>query len=150
LVLWGFKPGPMFIEDSPAMFWGLVASMYIGNMMLLVLNLPLVGLFASLTKVPAKILIPVVTAIMFIGAYSLNNSLFDIFMLLFFGVLGFIFKYLGYSATPLLVGLVLGPVFEKSLRQGLIMADGNFMFFLQRPISGSAGGRGAYCCLDYL
>jgi len=111
--------------------------MYIGNLMLLVLNLPLVGLFASLTKVPPKILIPVVTSIMFIGAYSLNNSLFDIFMLLFFGLLGFIFKYLNYSATPLLVGLVLGPVFEKSLRQGLIMADGSFLFFLQRPISGT-------------
>ena len=74
---------------------------------------------------------------MFIGAYSLNNSLFDIFMLLFFGLLGFIFKSLNYPATPLLVGLVLGPVFEKSLRQGLIMADGNFLFFVQRPISGT-------------
>lgn len=137
LMLHGVAPGPTFITGHSQLFWLVVASMYIGNLMLLVLNLPLVGLFASLTKVPAKILIPVVTAIMFIGAYSLNNSLFDIFMLLFFGVLGFIFKYLGYSATPLLVGLVLGPVFEKSLRQGLIMADGNFMFFLQRPISGT-------------
>ena len=133
----GVAPGPTFITGHSQLFWLVVASMYIGNFMLLILNLPLVGLFASLTKVPAKFLIPVVTAIMFIGAYSLNNSAFDIFMLLFFGLLGFIFKTLNYSATPLLVGLVLGPVFEKSLRQGLIMADGNFLFFVQRPISGT-------------
>jgi putative tricarboxylic transport membrane protein len=137
LMLHGVAPGPTFITGNSQLFWLVVASMYIGNFMLLILNLPLVGVFASLTKVPAKFLIPVVTSIMFIGSYSLNNSLFDIFMLLFFGLLGFIFKSLNYPATPLLVGLVLGPVFEKSLRQGLIMADGNFMFFVQRPISGT-------------
>ena len=137
LMLHGVAPGPTFITGNSQLFWLVVASMYIGNFMLLILNLPLVGLFASLTKVPPKILIPVVTSIMFIGAYSLNNSLFDIFMLLFFGLLGYIFKHLNYSATPLLVGLVLGPVFEKSLRQGLIMADGSFLYFLQRPISGT-------------
>ena len=137
LMLHGVAPGPTFITGNSQLFWLVVASMYIGNFMLLILNLPLVGVFASLTKVPAKFLIPVVTSIMFIGAYSLNNSLFDIFMLLFFGLLGFVFKALNYPATPLLVGLVLGPVFEKSLRQGLIMADGNFLFFVQRPISGT-------------
>lgn len=140
LMIHGVAPGPTFITGHAELFWLVIASMYIGNFMLLILNLPLVGVFASLTKVPPKTLIPVVTAIMFIGTYSLNNSLFDIGVLLFFGLLGFLLKYLCYSATPLLVGLVLGPVFEKGLRQGLIMADGNFLFFLQRPISGTLLG----------
>lgn len=140
LMIHGVAPGPTFITGHVELFWLVIASMYIGNFMLLILNLPLVGVFASLTKVPPKTLIPIVTAIMFIGTYSLNNSLFDIGVLLLFGLLGFLLKYLCYSATPLLVGLVLGPVFEKGLRQGLIMADGNFLFFLQRPISGTLLG----------
>jgi putative tricarboxylic transport membrane protein len=140
LMIHGVAPGPTFITSHADLFWLVVASMYIGNLMLLVLNLPLVGVFASLTKVPPKTLIPIVSAIMFIGVYSLNNSLFDIGMLLFFGLLGFLLKSLNYSATPMLVGLVLGPVFEKGLRQGLIMGDGNLLFFLQRPISGTLLG----------
>lgn len=137
LMIHGVAPGPTFITSHSDLFWLVVASMYIGNLMLLILNLPLVGVFASLTKVPPRTLIPVVTAVMFIGVYSLNNSLFDIGMLLFFGLLGFLLKLLSYPATPMLVGLVLGPVFEKGLRQGLIMGDGSFLFFLQRPISGT-------------
>ncbi|MDU4960594.1 MAG: tripartite tricarboxylate transporter permease [Sporomusaceae bacterium] len=137
LMIHGVAPGPTFITGHAELFWLVVASMYIGNFMLLVLNLPLVGVFASLTKVPPQTLIPVVSAVMFIGVYSLNNSLFDIGMLLLFGLLGFILKIVDYSATPLLVGLVLGPVFEKGLRQGLMMGDGNPLFFLQRPISGT-------------
>ena len=140
LMIHGVAPGPTFITSHADLFWLVVASMYIGNIMLLVLNLPLVGVFASLTKVPPKTLIPIVSAIMFIGVYSFNNSLFDIGMLLFFGLLGFLLKSLNYSATPMLVGLVLGPVFEKGLRQGLIMGDGNLLFFLQRPISGTLLG----------
>lgn len=147
LMIHGVAPGPTFITSHAELFWLVIASMYIGNFMLLILNLPLVGVFASLTKVPPKTLIPIVTAIMFIGTYSLNNSLFDIGLLLFFGLLGFLLKYLCYSATPLLVGLVLGPVFEKGLRQGLIMADGNFLFFLQRPISGTLLGIAALIIL---
>jgi len=137
LMIHGVAPGPTFITGRADLFWLVVASMYIGNLMLLVLNLPLVGVFASLTKVPPKTLVPTVTAIMFIGVYSLNNSLFDIGMLLLFGLIGFLFKYIHYPTTPLLVGLVLGPVFEKGLRQGMVMVDGNILAFFQRPISGT-------------
>jgi len=137
LMIHGVAPGPTFMTSHTQLFWLVIASMYIGNLMLLVLNLPLVGVFATLTKVPPKTLIPIVTAIMLIGTYSLNNSVFDIYMLLFFGLLGFILKCLDFSSTPLLVGMVLGPVFEKGLRQSLILADGNVSFFFTRPISGT-------------
>jgi len=137
LMIHGVAPGPTFMTSHASLFWLVVASMYIGNLMLLILNLPLVGVFASLTKVPPKTLIPVVTVVMLIGAYSLNNSYFDVFMLLLFGVLGFVLKVLDFSATPVLVGLVLGPVFEKGLRQAMILSDGNFFALFQRPISGT-------------
>lgn len=133
----GIAPGPTFIINHADLFWLVIASMYIGNVLLLILNLPLVGLFASLTKVPAKTLMPLVTAVMFIGTYSINNNFFDIYILLLFGLIGFILKCTDFSAASLIVGFVLGPVFEKGLRQGLIMVDGNFLAFFQRPISGT-------------
>ncbi|MEN6440075.1 MAG: tripartite tricarboxylate transporter permease [Syntrophobacter sp.] len=137
LVIHGVAPGPTFITAHADLFWLVIASMYIGNLMLLVLNLPLVGVFASLTKVPAYTLIPVVAAIMFIGTYSLNNSIFDIVLLLAFGVIGCTLKRFGYSAAPMLIGLILGPVFEKGLRQSLIMSDGEILPIILRPVSGT-------------
>ncbi|MBE0602453.1 MAG: tripartite tricarboxylate transporter permease [Deltaproteobacteria bacterium] len=137
LMIHGVAPGPTFMTSHASLFWLVIASMYIGNVMLLVFNLPMVGLFASLTKVPPRILVPIVTSLMLLGAYSVNNSAFDMWMLLFFGVLGFIFKCMNFSSTPLLVGMVLGPVFEKGLRQSLILGDGELSFFLKRPISGT-------------
>ena len=137
LMIHGVAPGPTFMTSHASLFWLVIASMYIGNVMLLVFNLPMVGLFASLTKVPPRILVPIVTTLMLLGAYSVNNSAFDMWMLLFFGALGFIFKCVNFSSTPLLVGMVLGPVFEKGLRQSLILADGELSFFLKRPISGT-------------
>jgi putative tricarboxylic transport membrane protein len=133
----GVAPGPTFITNHADLFWLIIASMYIGNFMLLVLNLPLVGVFASLTKVPAKTLMPLVAAIMFIGTYSINNNFFDIYIFVLFGLIGFILKCINFSAASLIVGFVLGPVFEKGLRQGLIMTDGNLFSFFQRPISGT-------------
>jgi putative tricarboxylic transport membrane protein len=137
LMIHGVAPGPTFMTSHASLFWLVIASMYIGNFMLLVFNLPMVGFFALLTKVPPRILIPIVTSLMMLGAYSVNNSAFDMYMLLFFGLVGFIFKCLDFSSTPLLVGMVLGPVFEKGLRQSLILADGELSFFVKRPISGS-------------
>jgi putative tricarboxylic transport membrane protein len=140
LMIHGVAPGPTFVTQHADLFWLVIASMYIGNIMLLVLNLPLVGVFASLTKVPVKILIPIVTAIMFVGTYSVNTSVFDIMLLLIFGLVGFILKCADFSPAPLVVGLVLAPVFEKGLRQSLILVDGNFVELLQRPISGTLFG----------
>jgi putative tricarboxylic transport membrane protein len=137
LMIHGVAPGPTFMTSHAPLFWLVIASMYIGNVMLLIFNLPMVGLFASLTKVPPRILLPIVTSLMLLGAYSVNNSAFDMWMLLFFGLLGFIFKCVNFTSTPLLVGMVLGPVFEKGLRQSLILADGDLSFFLTRPISGT-------------
>lgn len=136
----GVTPGPTFLTQHPELFWLVIASMYIGNVMLLILNLPLVGVFASLTKVPSKILMPIVTAIMFIGAYSVNTSFFDIFLLIIFGLLGFTLKCVGYSPAPLVIGMVLESVFEKGLRQSLIIADGNFLTIFLRPIAGTFFG----------
>ena len=136
LMIHGISPGPLFITEHADLFWLVIASMYIGNVMLLILNLPLVGIFASLTRTPPSILMPIVTVIMLIGAYSVNNSMFDIFLLLIFGILGFILKCFDISAAPLVIGLVLGGVFEQGLRQGLVMTGGNFLDFFSRPISG--------------
>ncbi|SFP99395.1 putative tricarboxylic transport membrane protein [Psychrobacillus psychrotolerans] len=140
LLVHGITPGPMFISQHGDLFWLVVASMYIGNVMLLVLNLPLVGVFASLTRVPVKILMPIITGIMFIGAYSINNSIFDLWIMLAFGIAGFIIKYCGYNPAPLVVGLVLGTVFEEGLRQGLMMTEGNFLMFFERPITATLLG----------
>ncbi|MBW7573212.1 tripartite tricarboxylate transporter permease [Caproiciproducens faecalis] len=137
LMIHGITPGPTFITEHSDLFWLAVASMYVGNIMLLILNLPLVGIFAKLTNVPAKILMPIVTALMLLGAYSVNSSMFDVILILIFGIAGFALKYFKVSAAPLVIGLVLGSISEEGLRQGLIMSDGSFMGFLTRPISGS-------------
>src|SRR5919108_2546563 len=135
LVLWGFKPGPLFIPEQPAMFWGLVASMYIGNLMLLVLNLPLVPLFAQVLRTPTYSLYPLILGISMIGVYSTAGSLFDVWLLAGFGLLGYLMRKLDYPSAPLILGLVLGGALERALRQSLMMSDGNLSIFVTRPIS---------------
>lgn len=132
----GITPGPSLITDHPAVFWGLVASMYIGNVLLLVINLPFVGVLASLLKTPQEYLVPFIVAITFIGALATNNSVFDLGILIFFGFIGFIIKEAGYPPAPLAIGIILGPIIERSLIQGLIMGDGNPGYFFMRPVSG--------------
>jgi putative tricarboxylic transport membrane protein len=135
LVLWGFKPGPLFIAENPAMFWGLVASMYIGNVMLLVLNLPLVPLFAQVLRTPAYILYPLILGVSLVGVYSTSSSLFDLWLLAAFGLLGYAMRKLDYPTAPLILGLVLGGAMERALRQSLMMSDGNLSILWSRPIS---------------
>jgi putative tricarboxylic transport membrane protein len=134
LVLWGFKPGPLFIPENPALFWGLVASMYIGNLMLLVLNMPLVPLFAQVLRTPAYILFPVILGISIVGVYS-AGSLFDVWMLAGFGLLGYLMRKLDYPSAPLILGLVLGAPLERALRQSLMMSDGSVSILVSRPVS---------------
>ena len=134
LVLWGFKPGPMLIEDSPALFWGLVASMYIGNVMLLVLNLPLVPVFAQLLKLPSYAMYPLILGVSIIGVYSESGSLFSIGLVIVFGLLGYLMRKLDYPAAPLVLGLVLGDHMERALRQSL-MSQGDLGILATRPIS---------------
>jgi len=133
LILWGFKPGPLFIQDSPALFWGLVASMYIGNVLLLVLNLPLVAVFAQLLRVPSYILHPLILGVSIVGVYAEGSSMFELGLLAAFGLLGYTMRKLDYPCAPLVLGLVLGAPMERALRQSLMMSQGSLGILL-RPI----------------
>jgi len=135
LVLWGFKPGPLFISENPAMFWGLVASMYIGNVMLLILNLPLVPLFAQVLRAPVYVLYPLILGISVVGVYSTSGSLFDVWLLAGFGLLGYLMRKLDFPSAPLILGLVLGGAMERALRQSLMMSDGHLSILVSRPVS---------------
>ena len=132
----GITPGPSLITEHPAVFWGLVASMYIGNVLLLVINLPFVGVLASLLKTPREYLVPLIIAITFVGALATNNTIFDVGVLILFGFIGFVMKEADYPPAPLAIGIILGPTIEQGLIQGLIMGDGNPAYFFIRPISG--------------
>ncbi len=135
LVLWGFKPGPLFIPENPALFWGLVASMYIGNVMLLVLNLPLVPLFAQVLRAPVYVLYPLILGISIVGVYSASGSMFDLALLAAFGLVGYLMRKLDYPSAPLILGLVLGGAMERALRQSLMMSEGSLSILVARPIS---------------
>ncbi|OGA51267.1 MAG: transporter [Betaproteobacteria bacterium RIFCSPLOWO2_12_FULL_62_13] len=134
-MLHGITPGPMLLAQKPEMFWGLITSMFIGNLMLLVLNLPLIGLFVKVARMPTSYLIPVITLACIVGAYGVNNNPVDIFVMLGFGIFGYLADKFGYSLAPLVLAFVLGPLMETSLRQSLILSQGSFTIFVERPIS---------------
>jgi putative tricarboxylic transport membrane protein len=135
LVLWGFKPGPLFISENPNLFWGLVASMYIGNVMLLILNLPLVPLFAQVLRTPVYVLYPLILGVSIVGIYGSSGSLFDLMLLAGFGLLGYLMRKLDYPSAPLILGVVLGGAMERALRQSLMMSEGSLSILVSRPIS---------------
>ena len=135
LVIHGVTPGPMLLTNHPQVFWGVVASMYLGNIMLLILNLPLIGLWVQLLKVPYPILMPLIILFCIIGAYTIANSIMDVFFMLIFGVVGYLMKKLRYEAPPLILAYVLGPMLEYSLKQSLMISRGSFSIFWSRPIS---------------
>jgi putative tricarboxylic transport membrane protein len=135
LMIHGIRPGPLMLTEHPDVFWGVVASMYVGNVMLLVLNLPLIGMWVKVLKIPYGILFPLILLFCLIGAYSAGNNIFDIYVMLFFGALGYFFRKLNYEAAPLVLAYVLGPMLEQNLRQALIISKGDLGVFLTRPIS---------------
>lgn len=135
MVIHGLQPGPLIMKEQPALFWGTIASMYIGNGMLLLLNLPLIGIWIKVLKVPYTILFPFIILFCLIGVYGVNYSQLEIWIMLTFGVFGYVMRKLGYEMAPLVLALILGPMFESSLRQSLIIFDGNMMVFFTRPIS---------------
>jgi putative tricarboxylic transport membrane protein len=137
LILWGYKPGPLLIQEHPELFWGLVASMYIGNVLLLVLNLPLVPLFAQILRLPYYVLYPLILGISVVGVYSVNNSLFDVWVMGLFGLLGYLMRKLNFPAAALILGMVLGDALERALRQSLMMSQGDLSILIARPISGT-------------
>jgi putative tricarboxylic transport membrane protein len=135
LVLWGFKPGPLFLSENPSLFWSLVASMYIGNVMLLVLNLPLVPLFAQVLRAPAYVLYPLIVGVSIVGVFSVSASFFDVALVVGFGLLGYLMRKLDYPSAPLVLGLVLGGAMERALRQSLMMSNGSLTILVTRPIA---------------
>jgi putative tricarboxylic transport membrane protein len=135
LLIHGIPPGPTLVNDHPNVFWGFVASMYVGNLMLLALNLPLVGVFVNLLRIPYAYLYPLIIMFCVIGVYEVNHSIVDVWIMLIMGVVGYGLKKFGFDPAPLVLGLVIAPILEMSLRQSLIMSNGNYLIFLQRPIA---------------
>jgi putative tricarboxylic transport membrane protein len=135
LVIHGLQPGPLMIVQRPEVFWGFVASMYIGNLMLLVLNLPLVGVFVSVLRLPQHVLATLVLLLCLVGAFSLSNSHLDLWVLVVFGVFGYALRKLHVDASPLVVALVLGPMMEKTLRQSLFITQGSVVELVMRPLT---------------
>jgi TctA family transporter len=135
LIIQGIQPGPRMIEAQPDLFWGLIASMWIGNLMLVVINLPLIGMWVRLLKVPYDLMYPAILVFCAIGVYSLNNNSFDVFVTVVFGFLGYLFSKIGCPPAPMLIGFVLGPMMEEHLRRAMLLSRGNPMVFVERPIS---------------
>jgi putative tricarboxylic transport membrane protein len=134
LLIKGVTPGPFLIQEHPEVFWGVIASMYLGNIMLLILNLPLVGLWVQLLRVPFGIMAPVILLFTAIGSYSIQGQVFDIYSLIGFGLFGYLLRKLHFEPGPLVLAFVLGPLVEGAMRQSLLMSSGSFSIFLTRPI----------------
>ena len=135
IMVHGILPGPLLIQQQPELFWGFVASMYVGNVVLLILNLPMVGLFVNLLRIPYSYLYPCILCFCIVGTYSVNNSLVDVWILLIMGAVGYALRKFGYDLAPVALGLVLAPMLELSLRQSLAMSAGDYTIFLTRPIA---------------
>jgi putative tricarboxylic transport membrane protein len=135
LLMIGLQPGPLLFQQQPQFVWGLIASMYIGNLMLLVLNLPLVGMWVKLLDVPLYLLLLFIILFSFLGVYTMNNSVQDLLLMVGFGVIGYLMKRLDIPASPVILGMVLGKLMEEKMRQSLVISDGSMMIFLTRPIS---------------
>ncbi|MDB5380679.1 MAG: hypothetical protein JWO26_311 [Rhodospirillales bacterium] len=135
LIIQGIQPGPRMVEAQPDLFWGLIASMWIGNLMLLVINLPMIGMWVKLLQVPYKYLYPSILVFCAIGVYSLSNNVFDVYQTVLFGFVGYLFSKLKMEPAPLLIGFVLGPMMEEHLRRAMLLSRGDVMVFVERPIS---------------
>jgi len=136
LMIHGITPGPLLMSKHPDLFWGLITSMYIGNLMLLILNLPLIPMWVKFLKIPYPILFPFILLFCLIGVYTINNNVFDIYLMVFFGIFGYLVRKFDFEAAPFILAVVLGPMMEKALRQSLIMSKGDFSIFVTRPLSG--------------
>jgi TctA family transporter len=137
LIIQGITPGPNVATDQPALFWGVIVSMWIGNLMLVLLNLPLIGIWVRLLKIPYYVLFPAILAFSAIGVYSVNSNAFDLFAVSVFGLLGYVLVKLDCEPAPLLLGFVLGPMLEEHLRRAMIISHGDPSIFVLRPLSGA-------------
>jgi putative tricarboxylic transport membrane protein len=134
-IIHGLQPGPLLMSQNPTLFWGIVASMYVGNAMLLVLNLPLVGMWAQLLRLPYNVLFPLIVLFSIVGVYCSSNNVFDVYVMVAFGILGYLMRKVGYEPAPLVLAFVLGPMLENNLRKAMILSQGDLSTFLTRPIS---------------
>jgi len=135
MMIYGVIPGPMLIKESPQVFWGVIGSMYIGNVMLLLLNLPLISIWVKTLKTPYPILFTLILLFCLIGSYTIGNSITDMVIMIIFGLIGYLMKKFDYEMAPLVLGLVLGPLMERKFRTSMIMSHGSFSIFFHRPIS---------------
>jgi putative tricarboxylic transport membrane protein len=135
MTIHNIQPGPQVMTSNPALFWGLIASMWVGNLMLVILNLPLIGVWIQVLKVPYRLLYPAILVFCCIGVYSINNTSFDVYVTVFFGALGYLFYKLGCEPAPLILGFILGPMMEENLRRAMLLSRGDPMTFLTRPLS---------------
>jgi putative tricarboxylic transport membrane protein len=135
LLIHGIKPGPLLIQENPEVFWGVIASMYIGNVVLLILNLPLVGIFVNLLRIPFRLLFPIILTICLIGVYSVNASPAELWIMLISGIVGFVLRRFQFDVAPLILALIIGPMMELAFRQSLMMSGGSFKVFVGSPIS---------------
>jgi TctA family transporter len=140
MIIQGIQPGPSVITEQPALFWGIVVSMWIGNLFLLILNLPLIGLWVRMIMVPYRLLYPAILVFCAIGVFSLRNSQFDVYMMALFGILGYVFSKLGCEPAPMLLAFILGPLMEEFLRRAMLLSRGDPLVFVQRPISATLLG----------
>jgi putative tricarboxylic transport membrane protein len=147
MMVHGVAPGPLLITQQPALFWGFIASMYVGNLVLLILNLPMVGLFVNVLRIPYPVLYPAILVFCILGVYAVNNSVVDVWIMLATGVLGYLLRKLDFETAPIVLGLVLAPMLELSLRQSLAMSDGSYSIFLDRPIAATMLAAGAVLVL---
>jgi len=147
LIIQGIQPGPRMVEAQPDLFWGLIASMWIGNLMLLVINLPMIGMWVKLLQVPYRFLYPSILIFCCVGVYSINNNVFDVYITILFAVFGYMCSKLKMEPAPLLIGFVLGPMMEEHLRRAMLLSRGDPMVFLERPISATLLGIAAVALL---
>ncbi|MGH8832900.1 MAG: tripartite tricarboxylate transporter permease, partial [Polaromonas sp.] len=143
MTIHNIQPGPQVMTSNPELFWGLIASMWIGNAMLVILNLPLIGIWIKLLTIPYRLLFPAIVLFCAIGVYSTNNNTWDIWMVAIFGVIGYIFTKLGAEPAPLLLGFILGPMMEENLRRALLLSRGDWSVFVTRPLSAGLLGAAA-------
>jgi putative tricarboxylic transport membrane protein len=135
MMIYGLQPGPLLLKQTPQIFWGVIASMYVGNVFLLILNLPLIPLWVKVLRVPQGFLFTFILLFCLIGAYSLNNNIADMIVMILFGILGYLLREFKYEVAPLMFSFVLGPIIEPAFRRSLILSKGSMGIFFTRPIS---------------
>src|SRR5690606_32270080 len=135
MMIHGIQPGPQMLSEQPAMFWGLVMSFWIGNIILVILNVPMIGMWIRVLTIPYHILYPAIVMFICIGVYGVNNNVFDVYLVLLFGIVGYVLRVLHFEPAPLLLGYVLGPMLEENFRRAMLLSRGSAETFIERPIS---------------